>query len=192
MISDIKLQRLASGEPLPGLVLIQSQVVSSAVAAVDFTVGIDSLYDEYLFELSRVVPQSDSTLVYVNLSTNGGASFDTSAIYAVSDIHSTNGGAPAVAGSAAINRFILFGTTPGVGSDTGECLGASLTLHRPASTSLYKILQGTFSFVSSAGALCTGINGGAYKSVSAVNGVRFSMSASNITSGTFKMFGVRR
>jgi hypothetical protein len=72
-----------------GLVLIQSQIASN-VAAVDFVKGIDALYDEYVFDISDIVPQTDGTSLIMRFSTDGGSSF-LSANYKYSQIYSAEG-----------------------------------------------------------------------------------------------------
>jgi hypothetical protein len=169
-----------------GLVLIQSQIASN-VAAVDFVKGIDALYDEYVFDISDIVPQTDGTSLIMRFSTDGGSSF-LSANYKYSQIYSAEGAAAAGAGSASTSSIPF----SGAGNTGGETFGIRVTLTHPSSTSLYKAVHGHFGAVLSDGLFYIVAQGGTYTgATSAINAVRFLQSAGNI-SGRFKMFGVRK
>lgn len=70
----------ATGGGGGSLVLIQSQLVNpgGSVASVNFTSGITSTYNTYLFSLSNIVPVNAGDSLYMQVSTNGGSSWITS------------------------------------------------------------------------------------------------------------------
>jgi hypothetical protein len=169
-----------------GAVLIQSQVASS-VATVDFVKGLDALYDEYIFLLSEVVPQTDNTILSMRFSTDGGSSF-LAANYKRSRIANVDGGGVLVGGSGSTSEIQIH---DGLGNAAGEVFASVLRLSRPAG-SLYKIVHGTHASVNLTPNLVNGLAGGTYTgATSAINAVRFLMSSGNIN-GKFKLFGVRK
>jgi len=55
-------------------VLLSSQTASNS-ASISFTSGIDSTYEEYIFEFININPATDSTELRLNASTDGGSSY---------------------------------------------------------------------------------------------------------------------
>jgi hypothetical protein len=171
-----------------GLVLIQSQIASN-VAAVDFTKGIDALYDEYVFEGSEIVPQTDGTALHMRFSTDGGSSF-LAANYRHSRIINADGSVPAGGGSASDAQIILYN---GLGNASVESGSFRVFLHAPAS-SLYKLVHSSTTGIvnsNSASSTAVFVSGTYTGATSAINAVRFLMSSGNIN-GKFKLFGVRK
>jgi hypothetical protein len=158
-----------------GLIPIQTQTVSSPVASVDFTTGIDGTYDEYEFHLMNVVPATDGAQLYLRTSSDGGANFDAGA----SDYNR----------GSAMAQIALTGT---VGSDVSEN-GVSGRVHmtRP-SVAQYGHFNVAVGFVNSSGAAAeTGVFG--FRVASAdIDGVRFFFSSGNIESGIIRLYGVAK
>ena len=176
--------------PVPAgtLVLISSQTVSSAVASVDFTSGIDATYDEYELRMFGVKPSTTANL-YLRISQDGGATWKSAASsysHARIEAYTSNSGAfaggadtgillsvNAISTATAAANFVVRFASPSVSGVTkyfmGEC-----------------IVHGT-----------TAINrlsiGGAYVAdTNAIDGLRLSFSTGNITGGTFNLYGVKK
>jgi hypothetical protein len=55
--------------------LISTQT-ASASASIDFTSGIDSTYDSYVFKFINIHPATDSVSFTFNMSTDGGSNYN--------------------------------------------------------------------------------------------------------------------
>lgn len=180
------------GQP-GGLVPIETQV-ASASAQIDFVNGIDGSYDEYLVVLTNIVPATNTALLQLRVSQDGGATFKAG----VSDY------SQAINGSTAAATASLFGTTatfamsiaPAGISNTaahgGYC--GEVKFFAPASTAVHK------RFVYFGGCIVAAAGGEHNHSgiaryladTAAFNGIRFLMSSGNVASGTFTLCGVRK
>ena len=58
-----------------GLIFISSQTASNA-ASIEFTTGIDSTYNEYVFIFTRINPATDQANFTFQCSTDGGSNYD--------------------------------------------------------------------------------------------------------------------
>lgn len=177
--------------PRVGLVPLTSQVVSTAVATIDFTSGISSAYDEYEFHIVNLVPASASYL-WVRTSTNGGTSFDdTFNAYRYSNTHSSAGSpTPAGSGSATAGELILgnnastVNTTANLG---GIC--AVLRLHRP-SDAKYGALVWCGGYADTNPTYVSFTGAGQRVTAADIDAVRFMFSTGNIASGRINLYGV--
>lgn len=171
-----------------GLVLIQTQVASGA-AQVDFTIGIDSAFDEYLFNYSDVTPGSDTNHLYMRASIDGGSSFLTTNAYAYAGDRHSGAGAGFVDGASAADQIILNGN--GMGTDTGEFCSGNARLFAPSGTSRYKgVVSQSFQRAADA-VYYHKVQGAAILTTSAVNAIRFLAGSGNLN-GTFSLYGVRK
>ena len=95
-----------------GLVLLE-QHTASASASLDFTTGITSTYDQYIVEIIQIVPTTDAVPIALQVSTDGGSSYDTGNNYQWAAFRASNAGS-ATAGSSATDSIALAagGTSP--------------------------------------------------------------------------------
>jgi len=183
--------------PVAGMTLISS-ASASAVATVDFTSGIDTTYDQYLIEFQNVVPATSSTQFYMRASNNSGSSFISSASYIT--------GGRGIDGTDALQSLAASGDSKfplslsggdGV-KNSGAVSGASgisgyVILFRPASNRYAEILFSTTHRGSGTNVHATWGNGQVDMNPSNVmNAVRFMFSSGNITSGEFKLYGLKK
>lgn len=167
--------------------LIQSQTATNA-SSVDFTTGITSTYDAYVLVMTKVVPQTDNTDLYIRGSTNGGGAFLTTNSYAHSRASIDGAGTVAGAGANPTDQIIVRG---GLGTNTGEHLNAVAYFQNLADTVVYKGVHGTAQIYDSGAAPGTVVFGGTVLTASAVNALRVLMSSGNIN-GKFDLYGVRK
>src|SRR6056300_1725488 len=66
---------LDAGVSTGDLILLSTQT-ASASATIDFTSGIDSTYDSYVFKFINIHPQTDTVYFQMNLSTDGGSTYN--------------------------------------------------------------------------------------------------------------------
>jgi hypothetical protein len=185
------LDSVAGGSSASGaLVLIQSQTVGSAVAAVDFTTGIGSTYDEYVVRAYGVQTSAGSSII-LRISLDGGATFKAGA----SDYAYVNAGASATASSWA-----------GGGTAASEIRVTYLSINNialasanfvtqfafPASTTLRKVFMNTAAGVDGTGAFRSVTSGVYGSSTGAINAIRFAAGTGNITAGVFNLYGIKK
>src|SRR5210317_1501080 len=62
--------------PGGGVLKLLSTQTASASASLDFTSGIDSTYDSYVFKFINIHPATDDVDFEVNFSTDGGSNYN--------------------------------------------------------------------------------------------------------------------
>jgi len=134
---------LPSGVDTGDLVLISSQT-ASASASIEFTSGLDSTYDEYIFKFINMHPATDAVAFQFNMSTDGGSNYNvtkTTTSIKVEHDEADTGTALTYAASfdlAQSTAFQPLGESVGNGND--ESFAGTLTLFNPSSTVFVKHL----------------------------------------------------
>ncbi len=168
------------------LVLLQ-EVVASGAATVNFASSISSVYDEYVFEFLNVVPATDSDLLWMRMSTDGGSTYDTGANYSYNYNRWASGGAQVQVTGA--TKIIL---THNISNTSTHGVNGYIRLFNPQSATFRKYVSGQFILRQGGAATYEGNNsGGIYESATAVNAIQFLASSGNI-SGTFRCYGVAK
>ena len=172
-----------------GLNLIETETASSS-ASLDFTSCISATYDIYVFQLVNVKPATNGAQLWTRMSTDGGSSYDASAIYGYT-YHIFRAGADAATG-------VEGGATKGIISGQGISTSASwpgisgrIELYDPGSSSYYKLSTGRTIHFDGTYRIGTDYIG-SYESVTAVNAVQFLMNTGNVASGTIRCYGVAK
>lgn len=156
-----------------------SSVSASNSATVDLT-GIDGTYDAYAIEVVNAIPATASAQLYLRTSSNGGGSYDSGAndyitSYASSSSSTSKSSVVSIGYGGAYSGLngLLYLIKPSGAYVTGVvCSG---TYWNNAGTD--RLDNYFLSFVRAGNV--------------AVNAVRFLMSTGNITSGTFRLYGIR-
>ena len=168
-----------------GLVFLSEQIVSSAVAAVDFTSGIDSTYDEYELHFQNVLPASNSAFL-LRTSSNGGSSFDSgSNEYAYQTVSGRTSALATVTGGGSSGATSVNMTAMGT---TGGASGKIILL-RPLAGPTFRLelvgrgTTGEYFHL-------TGV--GARLGATTVNAIRLQFDGPNIASGLFRLYGVAK
>ena len=178
--------------PLPGasLVLI-STAVASASAAIDFTSGINSTYDEYLVTIAGLVPATNATNLMIRVTQDGGSTFKSDASdYASTGFGNNDGGAIVLQGSATAAAIIPAST---LSTNANRSLSGEMRFWNPAGTTRWKTFAVDCNYQADAVfASKTVVTGTFILNTSAINGIRFLMSSGNIASGNFALYGIRK
>lgn len=172
-----------------GLVYIASKTASSS-PVIDFS-GLTH-YTQYVVTLDGVRPATDAVSLLLRTSTNNGASYDSGATY------DTSGSADAFPASTTI---ITIGATSwnliGTGSVTQDnaatsTISGSVKITSLGSGTITARMRAELEWVESTGTLlvATAI-GGRKTSAEQINAIRFEYSSGLITSGTFRLYGLR-
>lgn len=174
-----------------GTLVLLATVTASASATIDFDTGLDwTTYKKYIFELIDVVPATDLQDFYIRTSTDNGTGYDeVSTDYAWAYYRTTGGNTTATLRASGSDAKINITTANGWGSAAGEAINGTLILYNPSSTRK-TIISLSIHGVNPSGELQAAIGSGMRNIAADVDGVRFLMSSGNITSGTFKMYGV--
>jgi len=176
-----------------GLVLLEQHTASTS-ASLDFTTCITATYDEYLFELLNLIPATNNVNLWLRMSTDGGATYDSGTNYGWSVNRFSSGGGAFSGGNSGQASIVIDGGGAGdkVSNSSNYGISGSLRLFSPSSTSLYKAASWQTNMFSAASSIQPAYGGGFYLSTTAVNAVRFLFSSGNITSGIVRAFGVMK
>jgi hypothetical protein len=176
-------------------VLISSATASNS-SSIDFT-GLASTYSLYIVEITDLIPATNNSALWLRIGTGATPTYQSGA-----------GSYSHVRAGATVNGTgtTTSGTTIGNGSDTQiVCFGGavsnaapqsvngSVRIFQPSQTTDYHGILFTLGVRDSASPPSTNtVNGyGQYLATTAVTAIRVMMSTGNITSGTFKLYGIK-
>ena len=178
-----------------GLTLLEQHTAAGS-ASLDFTTAFTSAYDEYLIEGINLIPATNGVLPWIRFSTDGGASYDAGANYQwATSIQTPAGGTgfTAVASATGASAIVPSGTGNVANTAIGGGLRFSARLFDPLSAAAHKALIGEGTFRNSGDSNHYRTNfGGYYASATAINALRFLFSSGNITSGTIRIYGLKK
>lgn len=168
-----------------GLVLLDTKTASNS-ATLDFTSDISASYDVYLLIFSEIVPASNGAHATLRYSTDNGSTWSSSTYaYGFANVGDNDG---VLAGGAATSQSAAF-ISLDIGTGTGQGASISVTLYNLTSGSLYKTTNSPLAMVNSDGNFQAGFIGSTWRTVTAVNALRFLMDSGNIASGIVRLYG---
>lgn len=174
------------------MVLLEQHTASSS-AELDFTSWYSSSYDEYVIELLNLLPATNATTLRLQWSTNNGSTYDSGSNYVDNSMAVAPSGFNHSAHTTATSHPLnLYDNDAPVSNDsTHGGVSASFRLINPAG-SLYKNMFGTANYWSSGSTYIITTGGLFYLSTSAVNAFKIFSSSGNLTSGTVRIYGLRK
>lgn len=174
------------------LVLIERKTASTS-ATLDFTTGIDSTYDEYVFVITGLAPAASDKLV-VRYSTDGGANYVTNAAnYGSSAVYAIASGATALGDAYPIGNVGYAVAAYGAGgTESYGGVNGELRLFNPSSAAKYKAFTSVCQQVTSTPQAANSFYGGSFITTTAINAIRFYFLSNNTTSGSIALYGVRK
>ncbi len=170
-----------------GWVLVEQHTASSS-ASLDFTTGITSTYDVYEIQFVNVIPANTANAVLVLLSTNGGSTWDTTAIY---DNMQNYAFGTTVGALANVNQANWSLATV-ISNSANYGLNGTLWLSAPLSTAVYTGLRGEFHYLDSTVGNIINRSSSWYKSTTAVNAFQVKFNSGNIASGIIRVYGLSK
>jgi len=196
---------LDAGVPTGSLILLSTQT-ASASASIEFTSGIDSTYDVYVFKFYNIHLASDDSTFTFQASTDGGSSYGiTTTNSRFNASHKEDNSSTSL--SYAINQDLAQSTTfinlaHGIGSDNDQCFSGTLTIYNPSSTTFVKHYLATTSICHSSDRMDNTFLGGYFNTTTALNAFKFqgftiaggggiTTPNINIDDGIIKMYGVK-
>jgi hypothetical protein len=173
-----------------GMVLVQRQVISSAVAQVDFTQGINSDFDEYIVTCTNVIPATNDVVWLFRVSEDGGSTFKAGAgdYSGQTNILQAGTNNPTV---YTLPQFSTNTSIPNVTTDGG--LNGEIRFFDPSSSAHVKNFRWGMHGQRTATGPVYGMGSGRYVgTINAINALRFFFSSGNIASGVLSLYGVRK
>ena len=169
-------------------------LTASSDATLDFTSGIDSTYDEYVFKFINIHPETNNQDIQFNASIDGGSNYNVTktsttwqAQHDEADSETAlqyNTDRDLVQGTGA-QRFSLQ-----IGNANDECVVGTLHIFSPSDTT----------FVKHYSAIVNGYNGSDYSqqlftggymnTTSAVDAIQFSFQSGDIDAGSISLYGI--
>ena len=168
------------------LVFISSQTVTTAVASVDFTSGIDATYEDYQIIISGITPSANDA--YFRLFLYQSSAFSTSYAFGGSAVNLGGG----YFGSVDDNFARIGVNTPSL-IDTSVTWGGNFLLQNVNSALARKpLLIGHAAAMSNNGNYISAqYLAGASNTAAVVRGFRVAFSVGNVTAGTFRLYGIK-
>lgn len=167
-----------TGASSGNLVLIQEHV-ASASASLTFTTGISG-YDNYVLQWNDFLPATINTDLQLEFSIDGGASYIVTNYDSV--LGQVNSGGYSQVSTTA---FIYLGRAQ---DNSGIPVAGSITLYNLVGSGV--VCRGSATFTAGGGIFASILAG--TSTATAVNALRVISSSGNITSGTFKLYGVQK
>ena len=172
--------------------LITTQTASSS-STIDFTSGIDSTYDAYMFKFYDIHPATDNVKLTVGFR-DGGTDYDavktTTAFYAYHKEDDSGTGldystAYDLAQSTSFQNIAFE-----LGNDNDQCCSGTMHLFNPSSTTFVKHFISNFQNIRYDNMSENDYVAGYCNTTTAIDGVQFKMSSGNIDSGVIKLYGI--
>ncbi len=168
------------------------KLITSATAAnsatIDFTTGITSTYETFMFSLIDVLTVTSNVSLGVRFSEDSGVTYKASGYRWGANVVS-DAGTNTPIGNTSDTEIQLSGANLG-NANPFTTAGLVLVYH-PTQSTANKYVDSLLVQQAAGGTMRRQDSGGTYTTdTGAVNGVRFILSAGNITSGTIRMYGI--
>lgn len=172
-----------------GWIPLQTQTVSSPVASVDFTTGIDSTYKAYVI-VGKVVVTADEGY-FVRTSNDGGSTYDSGASDYMRTYYAFDGASFAGGTNSQTGDNITVNPGGSVGSAAGESAAIVMFLFDPSDATKETLIDIESTYVSTTGNLGKTMLSAKRSAAEAVNAVRLATFSSTFAAGTtFTLYGI--
>ncbi len=170
-----------------GQILLESKTASSS-ATLDFTASITSSYDEYIVEFVSIAPATNAAELRMQVSTNGGSTWDTTAgRYYMNSSRATGATWSTYNGGASLTALGLCHNI----ASASPSLGATGALRVLPTGSGQRWIVGTLHYLPNASDRVVCLVNGDYEN-GTFNAMRFLFSSGNIASGTINVYGLAK
>jgi hypothetical protein len=169
-----------------GSLIFLSEVTASNSNTVDIETTFNSTYDEYVIKVTNLLPAESNTGLRARIRVDG--AYDTGSNYGSAST-TTDSAGDTFNGSNAGSAMFLTANQAGANRPTSF----EFRVHNPASTSVAKGFDWAGILYRNGALLGSSfIGAGLNSSTSACTGVRLYMSSGAITSGTFRLYGIKK
>jgi len=163
-----------------------TSITAANNATIDFT-GLSTTYIAYTLLCVNLIPATDGAELNLQVSDDNGATFKNSG-YAFTNI--AQSATTVLSSSSTSATLIPITDSGGIGNGALESGNANILIYNPG-TAAQPYIDFSSVYETTAGATQFTKGMGLYGAAITVNAVRLSMSAGNITSGEFKLYGLR-
>lgn len=168
----------------PGLIFLLSQTASNT-SSIAFT-GLDNTtYDHYVFHFS-LRPSVTDVGLDIRMSTNNGASYDSGSVYWWSWVYST------LNASGAFQTGVFPGNLIQISGGRNTSRSNGTIRFWPSNGTDQNFIEGSTAYINSAALVHAHVAGIHASTTTAVNAIQFFATSGNLTSGTIKLYGVRK
>ena len=186
---------LPSGVSGSSLVLLSEQTASSS-STIDFTSGIDSTYDSYVFKFINIHPATQNANFQFQADTGTNTNYNQTITSTSFRAYHFEGDLNAVLEYLTAHdqaQGTSFQNLNYIGNDNDMCAVGELKIFNPSSTTFVKHFVARSQFYGDGGGQDLSedwFTAGYFNTTTALTRFRFKMSSGNIDSGTIKMYGV--
>ena len=183
-----------SGIPTGAMTLLSTLTASSS-ATLDFTSGLTSTYDQYIFKFINIHPATNSVKFTFQTDTGTNTNYNqaiTSTMFEA--YHAEGDGAQGLGYEAGHDQAQGTGFETlviNVGSDNDQSISGVLRLFNPSSSVFVKHFMSTINCSSQNDNSQNDFKAGYFNTTTALTRVRFKMSSGNIDSGIIKLYGIK-
>lgn len=166
-------------------------------SSAEITTELGGGLDNYEISFQCVKPGTDDVYLVMDVSLDGGATWESGASdYSWSWFDLNYGAAAKVSSSSSGDTAIQMGSTVaglGIGSATTESISGVIRTGNLSNTTLHKIFQWEMTYIASDGDHVFVYGGGIYMgSTSAVNGIRYRFASGVLANGNIKVKGKKK
>ena len=169
-------------------------LTASSDATLDFTSGIDSTYDEYVFKFINIHPETDGEYFQFQGNAVGGSGYNetitSTAIYYQHKEDGTDAEVGYATGSDQAQGTAFQEIGRDVGGDNDQSLSGYLHLFNPSSDVFVKHFISTSTIYQDSDYSFGFRIGGYFNTTSAISEIQFQMSADSIEAGTIALYGI--
>ena len=186
---------LDAAVPSGSLILLSTQT-ASASASIEFTSGIDSTYDSYVFKFYDIHPATIRAKFQFNFSIDSGSNYNVTKTTTFFNSEHNEGGSSADLTYRTAEDLAQSTSNQNLVRDMGnaddESSSGTLTLFNPSSTTYVKHFISTSNTYFYSGYTMNNFVAGYGNTTSAIDAVKFQMNTGNIDDGIIKMYGVKK
>ena len=178
-----------------GSLILLSTQTASASATIDFTSGIDSTYDSYVFKFINIHPATDGADFTFQVDTGTNTNYNQTMTTTSFRAYHTEAD-DEVALNYDDGRDLAQGTSFKIltfecGNDSDENTVGILQLYNPSSSTFVKNFISTIQSVKNTPMSVNKFNAGYINTTTPITRIRFKFSSGNIDDGIIKMYGVK-
>lgn len=172
------------------ITLLSTQTASASASIIFDSTYITSTYKTYLIEVIDARPATDDDNLQGVVSEDNGSSYATAGSSYHRIVSETDSAGTTSTGASTTSTRMDF-TRLGIGNASNEALSCHINMYNPSSTTSHKRFSYMSTFTRADGSTAIAIGSNTYiATVNAINNIKLYYVGGNITSGTFKLYGV--
>ena len=170
------------------LELIQSETVSGAVSAVEFTSLKESIYNVHILEIIKSVVSADNKAYELAFSNDGGSSFETSNYKWAFEYMKSNGTFSEKNNNSGGDITFI----QNVGNASNENLNAYIYMYNLGDSAKFSNATFHTTAITQDPDYISTYGGGIYMVAEVINAIQIKPSSDNINSGVFNLYGYKQ